>query len=120
MREIHLHLADVFFLRDGRRQPFVHLVHELGAVFNHLIHCALLQELPVLITVHAVILILTPVGIGTENLLCERHSAALAKFHFHMFTVCPYIYCCKYSVSYVPKYNTIWTMMWTIRDFFQI
>ncbi len=84
MREIHLHLADVFLLSNRLRQPFVHFVHKLGAVLDHFIHRAVLQKLPVLVAVHAVILILRAVGIGAEDFICERHSAALAKFLFHI------------------------------------
>ena len=85
MGEIHLHLADVFFLRDGLRQAFVYLVHKLGAVLDHLVHRALLLELAILIAVDAVIFILASIGIGTHDFLGERHSAALAEFLFHMF-----------------------------------
>ena len=83
MREIHLHLADVFFLRDGIRQSFVHLVHELGTVFNHLVHRAVLQESAIFEAVDAIVFILAPVGIGAKDFICERHSAALAKLLFH-------------------------------------
>ena len=84
MRKIHLHLADVFFLGDGLRQSFVHLVHKLGAVLDHLIHRAVLQELPVLVAVDAVIFILGSIGIGAKDFIRERHPAALTKLHFHM------------------------------------
>ncbi len=84
MREIHLHLADVLFLGDWLGQALVHLVYELGAVLDHFIHRAVLQKIPVLVAVHAVILILRAVGIGAEDFICERHSAALAKFLFHI------------------------------------
>ena len=53
-------------------------------MLNHLLHRTILQELPVLIAVHAIIFVLTSVGIGAEDILCERHSAALAKSLFHI------------------------------------
>jgi hypothetical protein len=56
-------------------------------MFNHLFHRTILQELAVLVAVHAVIFILTSVGIRTEDIICERHSAALAKFLFHSIIV---------------------------------
>jgi hypothetical protein len=52
-------------------------------MLNHLFHRTILQELAVLVAVHAVIFILTSVGVGAEHLICERHSAALTKFLFH-------------------------------------
>ena len=84
MREIHLHLADIFLLRNGLRQAFVHLVHKLGAVLDHLIHRAVLQELTIFIAVDAVIFILASIGIGAKDFIRERHSATLTKLHFHM------------------------------------
>jgi hypothetical protein len=44
-------------------------------------------ELAFLIAVDAVIFILASIGIGAEDFLSERHSAALAKsdIHFHRF-----------------------------------
>ena len=83
MREVHLHLADVFFLRDGLGQAFVDLVHKLGAMLNHLVHRAVLQELAVLIAIHAIFFILAAVGIRAEDFIRERHSAALTKLLFH-------------------------------------
>jgi hypothetical protein len=53
-------------------------------MLNHLFHRTILQELAVLVAVHAVIFILRAVGIGAEDFICERHSAALAKFLFHI------------------------------------
>jgi hypothetical protein len=82
--EIHLHLADILFLGDGIRKAFVHLVHKLGAVLYHLIHRAVLQELPVLVAVDAVIFIPGSIGIGAKDFIRERHSATLTKLHFHM------------------------------------
>ena len=52
-------------------------------MLNHLFHRAILQELAVLIAVHAVIFLLTPVGICAEDIICERHSATLTKSLFH-------------------------------------
>ena len=83
MREVHLHLANVFFLRDGLRQALVDLVHKLGTMLYHLIHRAVLQELAVLIAIHAIILIFASIGIGAKDFIGERHSAALTKLLFH-------------------------------------
>ena len=82
MWEVHLHLADVFFLRDGLRQPFVDLIHKLGAMLNHLLHRAVLQELTVLIAIHAILFVFASVGVGAEYLVVQRHAAALTKSHF--------------------------------------
>ncbi len=54
-------------------------------MLNHLVHRALLLELAILIAVDAVIFIFASIGIGAEDFLGERHSAALAEFLFHMF-----------------------------------
>ena len=83
MREVHLHLSDVLFFRNRLLQPFINFIGKLSAMLNHLVHCAVLQELAVLIAIYAVIRVFTPVGVRSEDLLCERHSAALAKFLFH-------------------------------------
>jgi hypothetical protein len=52
-------------------------------MLNHLVHRTILQELAVLVAVHAIIFVLTSIGIRTENFLCERHTAALTKLLFH-------------------------------------
>jgi hypothetical protein len=49
----------------------------------HLIHRAVLQELAVLIAIHAVVFVLASIGIGAKDFVGERHSAALAKLLFH-------------------------------------
>ena len=52
-------------------------------MLNHLFHRTILQELSVLVAVHAVIFILRAVGIGPQHIFCERHAATLTKFLFH-------------------------------------
>ena len=53
-------------------------------MLNHLFHRTVLQELAVLVAVHAVIFILTSIGIRTKHIICERHAAALTKLLFHI------------------------------------
>ena len=108
MREIHLHLADVFFLGDGLRKTFVHLVHKLGAVLDHLIHRAILQELPVPVAVDAVIFILASIGIGAQDFIRERHPAALTKFLFHRY--CFYILALLSAPAPLPRY-LLWAVL---------
>ena len=101
MREIKLHLCDVFFAGDGFRQVFVHLVHELGAELDHLVHRAVLGKRSVLVAIDAIIFILASVGISAEDFIAERHAAALTEFHFHGHLVFPLppreIFIYKYS-----------------------
>ena len=56
-------------------------------MFDHLFHRAVLQEQAILVAVHAVIFVLTTVGIRAEDFFCERHSTALTKLLFH-FILC--------------------------------
>ena len=83
VREIHLHLADVFFLRNGLGKALVYLIDKLSAVLYHFYHGAFLQEFAIFVAVHAVVFVLAAVGIGAQHLVVQRHAAALAKFHFH-------------------------------------
>ena len=62
----------------------VYLVGELSAVVDHLLHCHVLRELAVFVAVDAVILIWCTIGIRADDIICERHSAALTKFHIHL------------------------------------
>lgn len=62
----------------------VDFIGELGAVVYHLLHSYVLRELAVLIAVDAVILVGRSIRICAENLVCERHSATLTEFHFHI------------------------------------
>ncbi len=84
VREIHFHLADILLPGDGLRHTLFDLIDKLSAMLNHLVHRAVLQELAVLVAIDAIVLILTAVGIGAEQILGERHSAALTKFLFHI------------------------------------
>jgi hypothetical protein len=52
-------------------------------MFDHLFHRAVLQEFSIPVAVHAVIFVLTSIGIGAENIFCERHAATLTKSLFH-------------------------------------
>jgi hypothetical protein len=56
-------------------------------MFDHLFHRAILQEFSILIAVHAIIFVLTTVGISAENIVSQWHSATLTKFDFffHIF-----------------------------------
>lgn len=78
--EILPHHLYVFLFGDGLGHVFVHLVHELGAEVDHLVHGAVVGESPVLVAVEAVILVAASVGVGAEHLFGERHTAALANF----------------------------------------
>jgi hypothetical protein len=49
----------------------------------HLIHRAVLGELAILVAIDAIILIFASIGIGAEDFVSERHSAALTKLLFH-------------------------------------
>jgi hypothetical protein len=51
-------------------------------MFDHLFHRAILQEFSILIAVHAIIFVLTTVGISAENIVSQRHTATLTEFHF--------------------------------------
>ena len=55
------------------------------------VHRAVLQELTVLIAVHAIIFVLASIGIDAENIVSQRHSATLTKFHF-FFHISYYVY----------------------------
>jgi hypothetical protein len=56
-------------------------------MLNHLFHRTILQELAILVAVHAVIFVFRAIGIRTEDIFRERHSAALTKFLFHSIIV---------------------------------
>jgi hypothetical protein len=75
-------------------------------MLNHLFHRTILQELTVLVAVHAVIFVLTSVGIGTEDFFCERHAATLTKFLFHTFIFLYVSMLQKYM--YLPRLPNIW------------
>ena len=56
------------------------LVHKLGAVVYHFLHCAFLQELAALKTVLTVVEVDAAVGIAAAVfILSKRHAAALAE-----------------------------------------
>ena len=80
--------------------------NKLSTMLNHLFHRTILQELAILVAVHAVIFVLTSVGIRSEDIIRERHSAALAKFLFHSIIV---LY-----VSMLQKYCILrsWPNIW--------
>ena len=84
MRKELTHHFLCFFLCQVLSGQTVYLVGELSAVVNHLLHCHILRELAVLVAVNAVILVWRTIGIRAVYLICERHSAALAKFLFHI------------------------------------
>lgn len=84
MREEPAHL--LFHLFDSEILPRVpvYLIGKLSAVVNHLLHCHVLRELAVFVAVDAVILIWCTTGIRADDIIYERHSAALTKFHIHI------------------------------------
>jgi hypothetical protein len=51
-------------------------------MLNHFFHRALLQEFSVPVAVHAIIFVLTTVGVCAENLVSQWHSATLTESHF--------------------------------------
>jgi hypothetical protein len=79
-REKLPHHVLVLVLRYGLGHILVDLVDELRAELYHLVHGAIISEGTILVAIHTVILVFASVGIGAENLLGERHSAALTKF----------------------------------------
>jgi hypothetical protein len=54
----------------------------------HLIHCAVLGELAILIAIDAIILVFASIGIGAKDFIGKRHSATLAKLLFHYLFLC--------------------------------
>jgi hypothetical protein len=59
-------------------------------MLNHFFHRAVLQELTILIAVHAIIFVLTTVGVCAEDIVSQRHAATLTKcyfFHFSYFVL---------------------------------
>ena len=65
---------------------FVNEVNKLSAMLNHIFHRALLKEFSVPVAIHAIIFVLTTVGVCTEHLVSQWHSATLTEFHcfFHI------------------------------------
>ena len=81
------HLLLRLFDREILTRVLVYLIDELSAVVNHLLHCHILRELAVLVAVDAIILVWCAIGIRAEHFICERHSAALTEFHFHIVSI---------------------------------
>lgn len=88
-REILPHHVFVFLFCHRLWHVFVHLIDKLCTELYHLVHCAVVGKLAILITIHAVIFVFAAVGICAQNLLIQRHSAALTEFNFlfHIKTV---------------------------------
>ena len=84
MRKELTHHFLCFFLCQVLSGQTVYLVGELSAVVNHLFHSHVLCELAVFVAIDAVIFVLCAVGIRTFVVVVQRHSAALAKFLFHI------------------------------------
>ena len=83
-RKKAMHHLFVLFLGHGLGHILVHFVNalgfaallckELGTMLNHLFHRAVLQEMSIPVAVHAIIFILTTVGIGFAFV---RHDSAI-------------------------------------------
>ena len=88
--ELPHHLFSLFY---GQILPrlLVNFIRELGTVVNHLFHSDILQELPVLVAIHAVILAQRAIDICAFVVVSQRHTATLTEFYFHI-------------PSYFPKY----------------
>ena len=80
--EILPHHVLVFVAGHGLGHVLVHFVNELRAELDHLVHRAVLGELAILVAIYAIVFVLASVGIGAEDFIGERHSAALTEFHF--------------------------------------
>ena len=85
-REILAKFHLVFIASKALAGILVEFVHELRAEFHHFFHGEVARERAVFVAVNAVFLVLTAVGIRTENFVSERHTAALTEFHFHKFS----------------------------------
>ena len=72
--EILPHHLLVLLLRHRLGHVLVHLIHELRAKVNHLLHAAVLGKRPVLVAVDAIILVLGAIGIRAFQFLRERHN----------------------------------------------
>ena len=81
--------SNIFCNRIG--QTLINCAHKLGAMLNHLVHRAVLQEFSITIAIHAILFVLASIGICTENLVSQWHSATLTKFDFfhiiHFFNI---------------------------------
>ena len=108
VREIHLHLADVFFLRNRLGKALVYLIDKLSAMLYHFVHGAFLQEFTITIAEHTIVFILATVGIGAQHMVVQRHAATLTEFHFffhiHKDTLFTLLPCCLHPLPQLaPK-----------------
>ncbi len=85
-REVLAKLRLVFFAGKALACILVEFIDELRAEFDHLFHVEVAGEGTVFIAVDAVFFVLAAVGVSAQDFRCERHSAALTKFHFHIFS----------------------------------
>ena len=86
--------AFVFLLAEVLTGVLVVIFHKLCAELHHLLHSEVAGERAVFVAIDAVLLVLAAVGVGAEDLIGERHSAALAKlllfFHIDLWFVLGY------------------------------
>jgi len=77
-----------FLLGEILASVFVVVIHILGARLYHFLHRQVVGEDAVFVAIDAVFFVFGAVGVGAEDFIGERHSAALAKFLFHILSYC--------------------------------
>jgi hypothetical protein len=90
------------------QEAFTSAAPPTGVIPDYFIHRAFLQEFTVLIAVYAVFFVLASIGIGAEDFFCERHTAALAIFLFHIINY--YILALLSAPAPVPRY-LLWAVL---------
>ena len=84
LRKLLLHHRNSFFFSNFLLRVFIEFFYKLGTMFYHFLHGAVLREFTLLIAVSTIICTEATVSICSSYFIgCERHSATLAKFHFH-------------------------------------
>ena len=90
MREHLPHLSDSLFPRHLMFRVFVELINKLSAMHYHLLHGTFLKETAVIVTIDAVIVISTSIGVTAYLVLVdERHPAALTIFQIIFHSIKP-------------------------------